>query len=349
MKISYRRARLLSASVSIRSILWTACATFSFTSHAEYADYSGSNSIYVPAYTAPANTQPSASIQSFANVTTGVASWVGDKYQGKRTASGEMFDMYQMTAAHRNMPFNSYARITNIDNGRSTVVRVNDRGPYTNDLVMNVSYAAAQQLDMIRTGGRANIRIEELTDSNTGNYTAAQPTYSAPPVVLRPDTPAQPAPQHPAYAVTPAPTYTPPQPTYPPSYPQPAYQTVATPQPVAPAQPTFTPPSTNPVELPQEIKQPTPAPAAVNTANDPVASGVWLQVGAFRVKGSADDVARKLKTQGFNNVNISPTSAPYGYLYRVRTGPYNDTKNTQAFVQKLNALGYTVLVTTLNH
>jgi len=82
----------------------------------------------------------------------GVASWYGPDFHGHSTSSGERYDMYAMTAAHRTLPIPCYARITNLANGRSVVVRVNDRGPFVANRIVDLSYSAAQRLDIVRTG-----------------------------------------------------------------------------------------------------------------------------------------------------------------------------------------------------
>jgi len=82
----------------------------------------------------------------------GVASWYGPDFHGINTSTGEPYDMYAMTAAHKTLPLPAYARITNLKNGRSVVVRVNDRGPFKANRIVDVSYAVALKLDMIREG-----------------------------------------------------------------------------------------------------------------------------------------------------------------------------------------------------
>ena len=82
----------------------------------------------------------------------GLASWYGQKHQGRATASGEAFDMNKLTAAHRTLPFGTRLRVTNVETGRSVVVRVNDRGPWANDRVLDVSLAAARTLGMVGDG-----------------------------------------------------------------------------------------------------------------------------------------------------------------------------------------------------
>jgi rare lipoprotein A len=91
----------------------------------------------------------------------GLASWYGRKFQGRPTASGEVYDMFAMTAAHPTLPIPSYARITNPANGRSVIVRVNDRGPFHAGRIVDLSYAAAYRLDLLR--GVAPVLLERLT------------------------------------------------------------------------------------------------------------------------------------------------------------------------------------------
>ena len=91
----------------------------------------------------------------------GVASWYGEEFQGRRTSSGEPYDMYAMTAAHPTLPLPSYLEITNLENGRRVVVRVNDRGPFHGGRLIDVSYAAAHRLGMLGTG-TVRVRIRAL-------------------------------------------------------------------------------------------------------------------------------------------------------------------------------------------
>ncbi|MEO6824559.1 MAG: septal ring lytic transglycosylase RlpA family protein [Nitrosospira sp.] len=91
----------------------------------------------------------------------GIASWYGRRYHGQKTASGEPYDMYTMTAAHTVLPLPSYARVTNIQNGKSVVVRVNDRGPFHSDRLIDLSYTAAYKLDVL-DGGSAWVEVESI-------------------------------------------------------------------------------------------------------------------------------------------------------------------------------------------
>jgi rare lipoprotein A len=89
----------------------------------------------------------------------GTASWYGDYFQGKPTASGEPYNMYDMTAAHMNLPLGTFVKVTNLRNGRSAVLRVNDRGPYVDGRVIDVSYNAAKALDF-KARGLQRVRID---------------------------------------------------------------------------------------------------------------------------------------------------------------------------------------------
>jgi rare lipoprotein A len=91
----------------------------------------------------------------------GRASWYGTKFHGRRTSSGEPYDMYQMTAAHKTLPLPTYVRVTRKSNGRSVVVRVNDRGPFHTGRIVDLSYAAAARLDMLKDGS-AEVVVEAL-------------------------------------------------------------------------------------------------------------------------------------------------------------------------------------------
>jgi len=94
-------------------------------------------------------------------VETGVASWYGQEFHGRPTSSREVYDMNDMTAAHRTLPFGTYVMVTNLDNGRSAIVRVNDRGPFARGRIIDLSYAAARVLEIVGPG-TARVRLEIL-------------------------------------------------------------------------------------------------------------------------------------------------------------------------------------------
>ncbi len=94
----------------------------------------------------------------------GVASWYGSKFHGRDTASGEKYNMYAMTAAHKNLPLPVYVQVTNLDNGRELVVKVNDRGPFIEGRIIDLSFAAARELG-IYDSGTANVEIKALSEA----------------------------------------------------------------------------------------------------------------------------------------------------------------------------------------
>ena len=105
----------------------------------------------------------------------GVASWYGEKFHGRRTSSGEPYDMYAMTAAHKTLPLPTYVRVTNLHNGNSVVVRVNDRGPFVDNRLIDLSYAAAVRLEMTRAG-TAMVEIQAIGPSARAEVAAAETT-----------------------------------------------------------------------------------------------------------------------------------------------------------------------------
>ncbi|HOY35040.1 MAG TPA: septal ring lytic transglycosylase RlpA family protein, partial [Piscinibacter sp.] len=143
----------------------------------------------------------------------GLASWYGRKFHGRRTASGEVYDMYAMTAAHPTLPLPSYARIRNPANGREIIVRVNDRGPFHKGRIVDLSYTAALKLDLLR--GVAPVELERITFAEIRS--GAWRRDAAPTVVARaPAAEAVPANAAPAVAVAAAPLDVAPPPMAPP-------------------------------------------------------------------------------------------------------------------------------------
>jgi rare lipoprotein A len=117
----------------------------------------------------------------------GVASWYGPTFHGNNTSSGEAYNMYGMTAAHKTLPLPTYARVTNLTNGRSVVVRINDRGPFVANRIIDLSYTAAAKLDMLRDG-TAIVEVRALAPGAAGGV-AAVPSV-APPASAASPTPA---------------------------------------------------------------------------------------------------------------------------------------------------------------
>ncbi|WP_047785931.1 septal ring lytic transglycosylase RlpA family protein [Variovorax paradoxus] len=256
----------------------------------------------------------------------GIASWYGRKFHSVSTASGEPYDMYAMTAAHKTLPLPSYVRVRNPANGREVIVRVNDRGPFVDGRIIDLSYTAALKLDLLR--GVAPVEIERITnedirtgawrrDSGTAYASASQATAPVPvpsawvaPVAMNaapsastmpvvPQTPMAPAEQV-SQAAPPAPA---------PEVPSPRQAIVVTD--LAP----MAPPA-----------GPAPAPIAVSAAaarasSSAAAAGFWVQLGAFRER----DGAESLQNQAARGL---PALAPQLRVFseagthRLQAGPF---------------------------
>ena len=119
----------------------------------------------------------------------GTASWYGSKFHGRKTSSGAIFNMYNITAAHRTLPIPSYARVTHLNNGRSLIVKINDRGPFAHNRIIDLSYAAAKKLGIIKSG-TAKVEVlalppyQYLREHRKARpiKTNAKPAWAAPPV-----------------------------------------------------------------------------------------------------------------------------------------------------------------------
>ncbi|MBU2099477.1 MAG: septal ring lytic transglycosylase RlpA family protein [Gammaproteobacteria bacterium] len=110
---------------------------------------------------------------------TGLASWYGEKFHGHDTSNGEVFDMYQVSAAHISLPIPSFARVTNLENQRSIIVRVNDRGPFHNERIIDLSYAAAYKLGF-SDKGTALVHVESIVAGQNNTILAGNTASSAP-------------------------------------------------------------------------------------------------------------------------------------------------------------------------
>jgi rare lipoprotein A len=130
----------------------------------------------------------------------GVASWYGRRYHGKPTSSGEPYDMYAMTAAHTTLPIPSYVRVTNVKNGKSVVVRVNDRGPFVEGRIIDLSYTAAHRIGVLG-GGHALVDIETIIPGVAGSTIATAPPAAA---AARNPVPVAPAAEPPPVAAPPS-------------------------------------------------------------------------------------------------------------------------------------------------
>jgi len=108
----------------------------------------------------------------------GIASWYGSKFHGRRTSSGELYDMHLATAAHKSLPLPTYAQVTNLDNGRKMIVKINDRGPFHKNRILDLSYAAAVKLGVNITGtARVDIRAIDVKTSKPAPVKVADGTF----------------------------------------------------------------------------------------------------------------------------------------------------------------------------
>lgn len=137
----------------------------------------------------------------------GMASWYGKKFHGRRTSMREPYDMYAMTAAHKTLPLPTYARVTNLDNGRTVIVRINDRGPFVDGRIIDLSYAAAARIGILGAG-TGRVEVEAIVPS--GMHATVAPREGARPASVVAaevaEATGQPPPARPAPAATSAPT-----------------------------------------------------------------------------------------------------------------------------------------------
>ena len=265
--------------------------------------------------------------EEFNHVETGVASWYGPGFHGKSTANGEPYDQSARTAAHRTLQMPSIVRVTNLDNGLSTVVRVNDRGPFARSRVIDLSRAAAQELDVVRNG-TAHVRIDQLQaeslavkDVAIGGGGPAEQQAAVAQVASGRYAP-QPAPVQVA-------TYAPPPPPPAPVQPAPA-------QPVWPTNPRSAPAEVVPVAA-AAGNGATVASLATGTMLQP-AGGFYVQTGAFSTPENAERQRDAVRSYGLSE--ISQGSAGGRDVYRVRLGPYTTPDAAGIVADRLKRSGY---------
>lgn len=247
----------------------------------------------------------------------GLASWYGDEFAGRPTANGEIFDPKQLTAAHRTLPFGTLVDVTYVRTGRSTRVRVNDRGPFVGNRIIDLSYAAASQIGMVDDGiGEVEI---EVVSVGGGDLEPPKP-YSVtipdatPPAAAAQAVPASPASQAPL---------------------EPEPEPVPVPEPVVVAE-----------DLPPAAAAPPPArpagpPAAQAPAPEPapLADGWVVQLGAFSVESNASELKAKVE-----RISRPVSVHRSGGLYRVRVGPWAARSRAIEEKERLEAAGYEGIV-----
>jgi rare lipoprotein A len=123
----------------------------------------------------PAAPSAGAAMPRIGDEEAGVASWYGHPYHGRRASSGEIYDMEQLTAAHRTLPFGTMVLVRDLDNGRTVTVRINDRGPFVENRIIDLSHAAAREIQMIGPGtAKVRLRVTALPGEVPGSYFAVQ-------------------------------------------------------------------------------------------------------------------------------------------------------------------------------
>jgi rare lipoprotein A len=288
---------------------------------------------------------------------TGLASWYGAAFDGQATANGEVFNLNELSAAHKTLPLPSVVEVTNLQNGRSLRLRVNDRGPYVERRIIDVSRRAAQLLGF-EMAGTTPVRVRILKDESIQVAEAAKRGQSgsvqlAAAVAAPPPRPAPPPPPlvtspSPQFAAAPLPMTSPP----------PQFAAAPPPEPAPP--PLREPPpqvAMVAAPLPQELAAPrahwpsliTPAhaeslpPAAAAhpraTAMTGSTSGrIFIQAGAFAMPENAQRVRARIAALG--NVQVVPAQVNGSALYRVRVGPFTNEAEADRLLSKVVDSGY---------
>lgn len=236
---------------------------------------------------------------------TGIASWYGPGFNGKRTANGEKFDKNELTAAHRTLQMPSLVRVTNLENGRSLVVRVNDRGPFKRGRVMDVSERAAELLGF-KGKGTAKVRLDLLADESKAMAMAARRGEQTEGMEVAMNDPRHPAPMT---GFQPA-SYQPPG----------AIQS----EQLAPA-------------VPSHLRDGEIFPDPVVSQFPVMPSNIYVQTGSFSDKANADRLASNLRSTG--QVQVVPAFVKGRQFYRVRLGPVSSVEKADSLLSQLVSTG----------
>lgn len=269
---------------------------------------------------------------------TGIASYYGPGFHGKHTANGEVFDANEMTAAHRTLQMPSLVRVTNLDNGRSAIVRVNDRGPFKRSRVIDVSTKAAEVLGF-KNIGTAKVRLDILSQESLQIAAAARSGLSTKGYEV--------AANQGTYAIQPGAVYSP----------QPGAYQVASAQPVLaqdyPIQSDVLPPPPLAQDKPAAIQTRTlsgmtavvpghtrygefyPDPVVTETRVAP--TGIYIQAGAFSSEQNARGLEARLRP--FGPVKVIPAVVNAQQFYRVRIGPVANVPEADALLGRVVAAG----------
>jgi rare lipoprotein A len=273
----------------------------------------------------------------------GMASWYGEEFAGRTTANGEIFDPLQLTAAHRTLPFGTIVEVRNPRNGATVKVRINDRGPFVGNRVIDLSYAAADKLKMVETGvGEVELRVLKM---GAGDREPPQP------IVVRAGVPASPAETAPKIAFplpsqvkNPVPTPPEPQPaTASPQEPAVESVTVQVEKEGVPVRRQVAADGRTIVEVPAEggeiIPPRQPAPPRRDPPPAVVAKGFVLQLGAFQSPDNAQKLADRVRAV-YPSVYVD---RPHD-LHRVRVGPFPTREKAIEAREKLETAGFPSMV-----
>lgn len=238
---------------------------------------------------------------------TGVASWYGPTFHGKHTANGEVFDSNSLSAAHRTLPMPVNVRVTNLENGRSLVLRVNDRGPFARGRIIDVSAHAAQLLGFYGTG-TAKVRVTYVSRADLPGG-GAQPSDT--PAAIASALPAVPAGQVQMASLTPVPG--------------------------ASTAPAAAPPPAAIEPLPSRAAPDVQPTGQVTQVPVPPVTHMYVQAGAFSIHANAERLKNRFAAAG--NLSISAIDRKGQRLYRVRIGPFDDVGAADAALQRLVGFG----------
>jgi rare lipoprotein A len=242
----------------------------------------------------------------------GTGSWYGKKFHGQKTSSGELYDMYKLTAAHPTLPIPSYARVTNLSNGVQIIVRINDRGPFHSGRIIDLSYTAALKLGYLGKGS-SELEVERLLPDDIARINATRQEVLA-------------------SASAPAPV--PPTPNTGDAAPETHVEALAIPAMFTQAA-ELTP--LPPVSPPLPPLSPLPPATDGNGASSVPASGFYLQFGAFGAAANAE-AARLRLMQNWDSALPALQVSYIGALYRVHSGPFANRAEAALAAKKMLAI-----------
>lgn len=261
--------------------------------------------------------------ETYSHTETGIASWYGSQFHGKRTANGEIFDMNELTAAHRTLQLPSLVRVTNLENGRSLIVRVNDRGPFKRGRIIDLSKRSAELLGF-KNQGTARVKLQVMTQESLkiaeaakrGEDTRGTEVAANENRLLTKQPTTRTASAAPREPITQAP--------------QPTYQQAAARPPVE------SEPLNSPVEghikngnfLPDEVVKQVPV----------APTNMYVQAGSFGEQANAIRLAQTL--QNYGNAQVYPADINGTRFYRVRIGPMPSVNNADRVLETLANAGH---------